>query len=305
MTIFGQVVMGPPGSGKTKYCTIMQEVLGNLGRKVFVINLDPANDRLTYDCALNIFDLINIEDVMVNLHLGPNGALIYCMEFLEQNCEWLIKGLEKLTKPVDRAYLLFDLPGQVELYTHHKSVKNILQKLVALDYRLCSVNLVDSYYVSDVSKFISVLLVSLSSMLQIELPHLNVLSKMDLIKQYGKLKFNLDFYTDVLDLNYLVDTLNDDRFLGKYKNLNSKICDIVQDYGLVSFVPLNIQRKESLIRCIQMIDKANGYLYGHLDDEQLMSSVSGAAGANFDMDIDENYNDDDETDKPSFEQEFY
>lgn len=275
MTVFGQIVIGPPGSGKTKYCTVMQEFLSNLGRNVFVVNLDPANDRLIYDCSLNVFDLINIQDVMSNCSLGPNGSLIYCMEFLEANMDWLVESLAKITKNIDRPYLLFDLPGQVELYTHHNSVKNIIQKLLSLDYRLCCVNLIDSYYLSDSSKFISVLLLSLSTMLQIELPHVNIFSKMDLIKQYGKLAFNLDFYTDVLDLNYLIDTLGEDKILSKFKNLNKKICDVVQDFSLLSFVPLNIQKPSSIIRCVQIIDRANGYLYGHLDDQQIMESIGG------------------------------
>ena len=29
----------------------------------------------------------------------------------------------------------------------------------------------------------------------------------DLVEKYGRLAFNLDFYTDVLDLNYLLDHL--------------------------------------------------------------------------------------------------
>jgi hypothetical protein len=33
----------------------------------------------------------------------------------------------------------------------------------------------------------------------------NVLSKCDLIEKFGKLSFNLDFYTEVLDLHYLLD----------------------------------------------------------------------------------------------------
>jgi GTPase SAR1 family protein len=274
MTVFGQIVLGPPGSGKTKYCSIMQEYLNSLGRTTFVINLDPANDQLYYDCQLNIFDLINIQDVMANLNLGPNGALIYCIEFLETNFDWLKENLEKLCKNVNRPYLLFDLPGQVELYTHHNSIKNIIQNLVKLDYRLCSVNLVDSYYASDPAKFISVLLVSLSSMLQTELPHINILSKMDLLERYGKLAFNIDYYTDVLDLNYLVDTLDSDKILVKYKNLNRKICEVIQDYSLVSFITLNIQKKKSILKCIQNVDKANGYLFGHLDDQDLMNSIA-------------------------------
>ena len=46
--MFGQIVIGPPGSGKTTYCTGMQQFLRLLDRKVAVINLDPANDQFKY-----------------------------------------------------------------------------------------------------------------------------------------------------------------------------------------------------------------------------------------------------------------
>lgn len=162
------------------------------------------------------------------------------------------------------------------------------------DYRLASVNLIDSFYVTDATKFVAVLMMSLASMLRIELPHVNVLSKMDLIKQHGgELQFNLDFYTDVLDLNYLCDALDEDNFLGgKFKRLNRRICDVVQDYSLVSFVPLNIQKKRSTVRCIHAVDKANGYLYGHLDDQGLLNSIAGLGN---EVDVEEeNYYDEKE-----------
>lgn len=53
--------------------------------------------------------------------------------------------------------------------------------------QLTAVHLVDSHYCADPAKFISVLCTSLSTMLHVELPHVNVLSKMDLIEQYGQL----------------------------------------------------------------------------------------------------------------------
>lgn len=53
-------------------------------------------------------------------------------------------------------------------------------------------HLVDSHYCADPAKFISVLCTSLSTMLQVELPHVNVLSKMDLIEQYDKLGKELE-----------------------------------------------------------------------------------------------------------------
>jgi GPN-loop GTPase len=53
--------------------------------------------------------------------------------------------------------------------------------------QLAAVHLCDAHYVTDASKYISVLLLSLRAMLHLELPHVNVLSKIDLVKQYGEL----------------------------------------------------------------------------------------------------------------------
>jgi predicted PilT family ATPase len=41
--IFGQLVVGPPGSGKTTYCKNMAEFLESLGRKVVIINIGQRN----------------------------------------------------------------------------------------------------------------------------------------------------------------------------------------------------------------------------------------------------------------------
>lgn len=177
-SIYGQVIIGPPGSGKTTYCGKISYFYNTkLNRKVEVINLDPANDNMTYKPKINIMDLITVEDVMGNLNLGPNGALMYCMEYLQENFDWLLHQLIQLKN----TYLIFDMPGQVELYTHHSSIKNIFEKLAKLDYNLCAVNLVDSHYCSDAPKFISTLLLSLSTMMQVALPHVNVLSKVSIV----------------------------------------------------------------------------------------------------------------------------
>ena len=53
--------------------------------------------------------------------------------------------------------------------------------------------------------------------------------------------FNLDFYTDVLDLNYLLEHIQDNPFTQKYKKLNETLVGLVEDYGLVSFKTLDIQ----------------------------------------------------------------
>lgn len=55
------------------------------------------------------------------------------------------------------------------------------------------------------------------------------------------LAFNLDYYTEVLDLSYLLDHLASDPFFSNYRQLNEKLVQLIEDYSLVSFIPLNIQ----------------------------------------------------------------
>uniref|UniRef100_A0A6N2MP54 GPN-loop GTPase 2 n=1 Tax=Salix viminalis TaxID=40686 RepID=A0A6N2MP54_SALVM len=251
---FGQVVIGPPGSGKTTYCNGMSQFLSLIGRKVAVINLDPANDALPYDCAVNIEDLIKLSDVMNEHSLGPNGGLVYCMDYLEKNIDWLQSKLEPLCKD---HYLLFDFPGQVELFFLHSNAKNVIMELIKkLNLRLTVVHLVDAHLCSDPGKYVSALLLSLSTMIHLELPHINVLSKIDLIESYGKLAFNLDFYTDVQDLSYLQHHLDQDPRAAKYRKLTKELCNVVQDFSL---------DKESVGNLVKLIDRTNGYIFAGLD----------------------------------------
>ena len=135
---FAQLVIGPPGSGKSTYCRGMKEFLSCMGRSVKIVNLDPANEDLPYECDIDISELITLQDAMEKLNLGPNGSLIYCMEFLEKNLEWLQERLEKFRGH----YFLFDCPGQVELYTHHSAVRNIAIQLQRWNFKVSSVSTV-------------------------------------------------------------------------------------------------------------------------------------------------------------------
>ena len=54
--------------------------------------------------------------------------MLYSMEFLEKNVEWLIEKI----KPKLSTLLIFDLPGQIELYINHDSLKNIINKLTKM-----------------------------------------------------------------------------------------------------------------------------------------------------------------------------
>ena len=66
--------------------------------------------------SLDIRELISVEDVLEEeeLSMGPNGALVYCMEYLADNLEWLH---EQLNEGEDD-YFLFDCPGAFCCFSH-------------------------------------------------------------------------------------------------------------------------------------------------------------------------------------------
>lgn len=84
---FAQLVIGPAGSGKTTYCAQLHAHCASVGRSVHVVNLDPAADAFGYPVSADVRELVCLEDAMSELGLGPNGALLYCLEFLARRGE--------------------------------------------------------------------------------------------------------------------------------------------------------------------------------------------------------------------------
>jgi hypothetical protein len=68
--------------------------------------------------------------------LGPNGGMLYCMEYLEANFDWLEEQLRSAGLLSSDSYVVFDVPGQVELSSDHHSLKNIIGKLEKLGFRV-------------------------------------------------------------------------------------------------------------------------------------------------------------------------
>ncbi|PYH42298.1 GTPase GPN2 [Aspergillus saccharolyticus JOP 1030-1] len=258
---FAQLVIGPPGAGKSTYCNGMHQFLGAIGRKCSIVNLDPANDQTSYPCALDVRDLVTLEEIMSEDQLGPNGGVLYALEELEENFDFLEEGLKDLGDD----YVLFDCPGQVEIFTHHSSLRNIFFKIQKLGYRMIVIHLIDSYNLTLPSMYISALLLSLRAMLQMDLPHLNVLTKIDNLSNYAPLPFNLDYYTEVQDLSYLLPHLESESSRlshEKFGPLNQAIIDLVEEFGLVAFETLAVEDKKSMMNLLHAIDRASGYVFG-------------------------------------------
>ncbi len=234
------------------------------------MNLDPAAETFTHEPDLDIKDLISLEDVMEEMGLGPNGGLVYCFEFLLENLDFLTEALD----PLSEEYLIIiDMPGQIELYTHIPILPALVQHLTrtgSLDVQLCAAYLLEATFVVDRAKFFAGTLSAMSAMVMLEIPHINILSKMDLVKgQVGKrqLKRFLDPDTTLLD-DDPAEVGRDDDGSGasddpkntmrgtSFHRLNKAVASLIDSFSMVSYLKLDVQDEDSVGGILSYIDDA-------------------------------------------------
>ena len=225
--------------------------------------------------------MISVDDVMEELQLGPNGGLVYCMEYLLENMDWLQENLDNFD---DDEYLILDCPGQIELYTHIPVMNKIIDQLKLWGYldKMVSVFVVDATFVTEPAKFISGSLLALSAMISLQLPHVNVLSKCDLVEEAS-----MDRVLEMESALQLWDVLGDGEGSAlsmfhelqpkkksdeenklvqkrqererKWNRLTEAICSLLDDYSMVGFIPLNINDEDSISHVMLTTDHAIQY----------------------------------------------
>jgi len=249
-----QLVVGPAGSGKSTYCSTIQSHCKTIGRSVFVVNLDPAAEQFNYDCAVDVRELISIEDVMEDeeLKLGPNGGLVYCMEYLTDNLEWLHEQLNE----AEDDYFLIDCPGQIELYSHLPVMRQICDALRQWNFNICTTFLLDTTFCLDADKFMAAALVTLSTMVSLETPAVNVLTKMDLLSEEQKLAIESFLEGDV---RTVLNESSSSKWNEKNRKLTEAIGTVLEDYSLVKFVPLDAEDEDTITELLMVIDNTIQY----------------------------------------------
>ncbi|KAF1963380.1 hypothetical protein CC80DRAFT_460055 [Byssothecium circinans] len=278
MSKYGTLVMGPAGAGKSTFCTSLIQHLQNNKRPAFYVNLDPAAEEFAFEPDLDIKDLISLADVMEEMGLGPNGGLIYCFEFLMDNLDFLTDKLEEVT---DAYLIIIDMPGQIELYTHVPILPELVKTLMhgSLNINMCAAYLLEATFIVDRPKFFSGTLSAMSAMLMLEMPHINILSKMDLVKGQVKnreLKRFLDPDPNLLDDDPTRKKTKDDEEEGRrgyqdpgltssvmsgasFDRLNRAVAQLIDDFSMVSFLKLDVQSEDSLGAVLSYIDDAIQY----------------------------------------------
>ncbi|XP_055963162.1 GPN-loop GTPase 3-like [Sorex fumeus] len=208
----------------------------------------------------DIWELIEVEDVLEDgsLRFGPNGGLVFCMEYFAKNFEWL----ENCLGHVEDDCILFDCPGssvirfQIELHTHLPVMKQLVQQLEQWEFRVCGVFPVDSQFMVESFKFVSGILAALNAMVSLEIPQVNIMTKMDLLRKRAKKE--IEKFLDPGMYSLLDDSTSNFRSK-KFNKLTNAICGLIDDYSMVRRLPYDLSDEESMNIVLQHIDFAIQY----------------------------------------------
>jgi len=254
--IIGQIVIGSPGSGKTTYCFMMNKFLLDLGKHSIVINLDPGNFQERKIFGVDLCTLINMNEIVADFHFGPNGSILYCLEYLEKNLCWLEKKIQFVSSGKTVVFILFDFPGQIELYTHYSTVRNLLKRFTQQKFNLLGVMLSDFFFFKDYTIRQLLHLSNLMMMLNIELPFLHLLNKVDLF--YFKKVRNKNFDKVLESVVFIKNVfLKKNSFLWSMKII-LKLKVLLEDFIQIKPYPLYLNDTSCLKKIIEKIGSIFG-----------------------------------------------
>jgi len=231
--------MGPGGSGKSTYCIEIYKNINQGNCPIKIVNLDPSLHNFNFPNSIDIRDLIKTTDVMKEFGLGPNGSLIFCMEYLMDNLNWLKKEIFNSFEKI----FLFDLPGQIELFSHSNLLNELLSFLTnSCEFSLQGIFFLDCQFLNDINKFVGGCLTALCCMIFLEIPHYNVLNKINLVKNLPKNILEKYLFPDSSQLRLELNQVPCEKF----RRLNHSITSLLDDFSMLKFIPLDATRTENL-----------------------------------------------------------
>ncbi len=169
-------VTGTAGAGKSLLTASLLSWYHEKSQNAISVNLDPGVVALPYEPDVDVRSLIDLQKIMETYSLGPNGALIFASDLIASK-------LPEIQDDIDSSnadFVVVDTPGQIELFAFRESGPFVAKQLRADSKAVLF--LIDSMVASTPTNFLSLLLLSTSVQLRMELPLLQVLSKTDMAK---------------------------------------------------------------------------------------------------------------------------
>ncbi len=182
--------IGSAGSGKSTLTGAFLGWMQRQGYDAVTVNLDPGIENAPYVPDVDIRDWIKLKDVMEDYDVGPNGAQIIAADMLALN----ITEMKEIIDSFETDYIIFDTPGQMELFTLRQSGKVLVDSFGA-DRSIIGY-LYDPVISKTPSGFITLMLQAASVQVRFNVPFMSILTKSDLLKDEERediLKWSQDF----------------------------------------------------------------------------------------------------------------
>jgi GTPase SAR1 family protein len=184
------VVLGMAGSGKT---SLVQRLTSHLYEKEsppYVVNLDPACLDVPYPANVDIRDTVKYKEVMKQYSLGPNGGIITALNLFATRFDQVMGILDK--RKSEFRYIIFDTPGQIEVFTWSAS-GTIITDTLASTYPTVIVYVIDIVRSVNPVTFMSNMLYACSILYKTKLPFLITFNKVDIIDSSFASRWMTDF----------------------------------------------------------------------------------------------------------------
>lgn len=191
-------LVGTAGSGKSYLTASLLQYLQANEVNGITLNLDPGVVRLPYAPDIDVRDYIDINEIMTEYELGPNGGLVAAVDLITAQSEGILEEINELSPDI----LIIDTPGQMELFAF-RSTGVIAAKQFG-GVRSAIVNLLDSNLCRTPYELVNSMVLSLSVQMRFNFPQLNVITKTDLIEN-NQLENLQDWIEDIFALE---DALN-------------------------------------------------------------------------------------------------
>ncbi|KAL0118606.1 hypothetical protein PUN28_009346 [Cardiocondyla obscurior] len=191
------IVVGMAGAGKTSFVSKLVSKLYDIG-KPYVINLDPACKEVPYPANIDVKDTVNYKEVMKQYKLGPNGGIVTSLNLFTTKFHQVIELINKANK--DHNYVVFDTPGQIEVFTWSAS-GSIITETLASQFPTIIVYVIDTVRSVNPVTFMSNMLYACSILYKTKLPFIVVMNKIDVVEHSYAIDWMRDFeaFQEALD----------------------------------------------------------------------------------------------------------
>lgn len=170
-------VTGTAGSGKSLLTNALKEWYVGRGEDAIAVNLDPGVVKLPYEPEVDVRERVQLEQVMEDYELGPNGGLILATDLVATKLGEIQEDIDSFRAE----YVIIDTPGQTELFAFRESGEYIVRETRADSKSLLF--LLDPLLANTPANFLSLALLSASVGLRMNVPKLTVLTKRDIARE--------------------------------------------------------------------------------------------------------------------------